>query len=271
MSIYFDAAKSKLAANLSDYRLIDTIQNGTNESAVFTNDKTNIKILYSPELKRFFLFRGEAGCAIDDYSELQSYFFEASDDEDADLRDAASVANEFTDTLGATPYTPVIPAASRKVGKKDRDNDETSAVFFVNRIPTILPECRNALLQHKAHYDMLLPNNFCEEVVNAAVDAMLKNKSSAKGKETAEKFFEFLSEMYSTGDLDVKSIITITILNHITGDENIEYVEELLSADLIKAWKSARHFIGKDVKPEKVSKYKQMSNAYREQLQNQNR
>ena len=46
----------------------------------------------------------------------------------------------------------------------------------------------------------------------------------------------------------------------------MEYVDSLLSDNLKKAWKSARKFIGKEVKPEKESKYKQMSDRYRSQL-----
>ena len=72
--------------------------------------------------------------------------------------------------------------------------------------------------------------------------------------------------MYDSGDMDVKSIITMTILNSITGEERIGYVESLLSDTLKKSWKSARKFIGKTVKPEKESKYKQMSQQYRSQL-----
>ena len=58
----------------------------------------------------------------------------------------------------------------------------------------------------------------------------------------------------------------MTILNSITGEERIEYVNSLLSDNLKKAWKSARKFIGKQVKPEKESAYKQMSDKYRSQL-----
>ena len=54
--------------------------------------------------------------------------------------------------------------------------------------------------------------------------------------------------------------------NSITGEERIEYVDSLLSDTLKKSWKSARRFIGKQVKPEKESKYKQMSDQYRAQL-----
>lgn len=264
MSNYFEAVTGKFIENLSAFRVVSTDSEGGNESVVLTDGSVKAKIVYSPEVKRFFLFKGEAECADDDFEQMQSYFFEPSGDEGADLREAASVANEFSETfVGVDVSAPVIPAASRKLSKKERENDENSAVYFANRIPAVLPECREPLLQHKEHYGMLLPNKFCDEVVNAAVAEMLGDKTR---KKDTEEFFALLDKMYATGDLDVKSIITMTILNRITGEERIEYVESLLSDGTKKAWKSARRFIGKKVKPEKESKYQQLSQKYRSQL-----
>lgn len=266
MSIYFDTAKNRFMENLSTFTLVSSEEKGSSEAAVFTNGKMNAKLLYAPDAKRFYLFKGEPGCADDEYIELQSYFFEPSDDGDSDIREATSVANEFSETLGGNLSAPAVPAASRRVNKKERDTDEASAIYFVNRIPNILPECREPLLQHKEHYEMLLPDNFCAEVVNVAVEKML---SSKKDKKKTEEFFAFINKMYAVGGLDVKSIITMTILNSITGEQRIAQVEEYLSPELAKAWRMARRYIGKEVKPEKESKYQQMSKAYRSELQNQ--
>lgn len=266
MSIYFDAFITKFMENVNSFELVSSESNGKNETAVFTNEKFNTKVVYSPEVNRFYLFKGEVNCSDDDYIEIQSYFFEPSDNNESDLRAAASVANEFSETLNGGLFAPVVPTASRKLSKKDRENDEASAIYFVNRIPNILPECREPLLQHKAHYEMLLPNKFCDEVVTAAVAKMLGDKSK---KAKSEEFFKFLENMYVSGDMDVKSIITMTILNSITGEERIEYVESFLSSDMNKAWRMARRYIGKEVKPEKESKYQQMSKEYRSQLESQ--
>ncbi len=266
MSIYFDTAKSRFMENISTFRLVSEEQKGSSEIALFTNDKMNAKLLYAPDAKRFYLFKCELGCGEDEYVELQSYFFETSGDEQADIREAISVANEFSETLGGNLSAPSVPTASRKMSKKERDTDEASAIYFVNRIPNVLPECREPLLQHKEHYEMLLPNKFCEEVVTVAVDKMLSTKSE---KNKAQEFFAFIDKMYSLGGMDVKSIITMTILNSITGEKRIEQVEGYISSELSKAWRMARRYIGKEVKPEKESKYQQMSREYRSQLENQ--
>ncbi len=263
MSVFFDAAVSRFIENMNGYSAVFSDTKDNQETAILTNGTTNVKIVYSPDVKRFFLFTGEADCGEDGYQQIQSYFYEPTGDNIVDLREAGSVANEFADTMGAPAPVSLIPDSARKLSRKERENDDTSAVYFVNRIPGVLPECREPLLMHKEYFGMLLPNKFCEEVVISAVARLLSDKSR---KPQAEEFFAFLSKMYDSGDMDVKSIITMTILNSITGQERIEYVEGLLSETLRKSWKSARKFIGKTVKPEKESKYKQAADQYRAQL-----
>ena len=218
MSIFFEATIARFIENMDGYMLVSSQSEGTGETAVLTNGNMNVKIVYAPDNKRVFLFTGEAGCGDDDYEQAQSYFFESSGDNYTDLREAGSVGNEFADTLGASAPVTVIPDSARKLSKKDRENDDTSAVYFVNRIPGILTECREPLLMHKEYFGMLLPNKFCEEVVISAVTRLLNDKSR---KSQAEEFFAFLNKMYDSGDMDVKSIITMTILNSITGQERI--------------------------------------------------
>lgn len=263
MSVIFDAVISRFMENVSGYAVAEATTKGTQETAILNNGQTKVKIVYSPDIKRFHLFSGDITCPDDELTQLQTYFFEPSGDSVSDMREASSVANEFSDTLEGPAPVSIVPEASRKMSKKERDTDESSAVYFVNRIPGVLPECREPLLLHKDYFDMLLPNKFCEEVVNSAVARLLSDKSR---KRQTEDFFAFLNRMYDSGDMDVKSIITMTILNSITGEERIEYVNSLLSDNLKKAWKSARKFIGKQVKPEKESAYKQMSDKYRSQL-----
>lgn len=268
MSIYFEAVVSRFIENLKEFEVMSSEDQGENEAAILTDGSLKAKIVYSPDVRRFFLFKGDADCADDDFVQMQSYFFEPTGDKDADLREAGSVANEFTDTFGGTSAAvPIVPDSSRKASRKDRENDETSAVYFANRIPSVLPECREPLLQHKEYFEMLLPNKFCDEVVNAAVAKLLSDKSQ---KKKTEEFFAFLDKMYVSGDLDVKSIITMTILNNITGEERMAYVEGLLSDDLKKSWRAARRFIGKEVKPEKETTYQQLSKHYRSQLMDNN-
>ena len=224
MSVFFDAVISRFLENNKGFAAASTETKGSQEIAVITDGKANAKIVYSPDVNRFFLFRGEANCADGDYTELQSYFFEPTGDNASDIREAGSVANEFSETFGGPAPMNVIPDASRKTSKKDRESDESSAVFFVNRIPGILPECREPLLMHKEYFEILLPNKFCDEVVVSAVARLLP------------------------------------------GVDQLLENTKLLSSDMAKAWRSARRFIGRQVKPEKESAYKQMSDKYRAQL-----
>lgn len=262
--MYFEAAIARFTENLDKFKVVSSENANGHETAVLTDGKTSAKIVYAPDVNRFYLFKGAADCGDDGFEEVQSYFFELTGDNASDLREALSVANEFSESFDGGVQAVTVPSSSRTASKKDRENDETSAVYFVNRIPSVLPECREPLLQHKEHYEMLLPNKFCDEVVTAAVAKVLSDKTQ---KKKAEELFAFFEKMYYSGDMDVKSIITMTILNSITGEERIAYVEGLLSSDMAKAWRSARRFIGRQVKPEKETAYQQLTKQYREQAQ----
>lgn len=244
----FDAAKNKFLNLIAEegFTMEKESFDDNGGAAVYKNDKMKLRLELRPAEKRFVLFRGEADAAADDMEEYQSYLFDvdAGDGE----RQAESVAYEFADNIATAKAAPVQNTYTRQ--KKDRNADESSAPFFINRIPTIMPECREPLLKHKAHYEALLPNFFCEEVVKPAMLEMLRRGDDQK-KATA--FFELLSNHYVSGDLNVKSIIVQTLLNSITGERDIEYVEGKLSDDLKKAWKLGRKYIGKNVKPEKKS------------------
>lgn len=249
MKKYFDAAKNRFLNLISDegFKLTREFSDDTSCYAEFANDKTKLKLELKPAEKRFYLYRADG--EEEELALSQNYLFDiaAGDDE----HQAESAAYEFAESVSSP--APVKSAADKGTytrQKKDKNTDESSAPFFVNRIPSIMPECREPLLKHKAHYETLLPNSFCEEVVKPA---MLKMIKEGKDKKKINDFFELLSNHYATGDLNAKSIIVQTLLNSITREPDIEYVEGKISEDLKKAWRAGRKYIGKNVKPEKKS------------------
>lgn len=244
----FDAAKNRFLGLISaeGYKIESEHCDDSGCWAVYANDSTKLKLELNPAEKRFYLYRGESDTPNDQLGEDQSYLFdmEAGDGE----RQAESVAYEFADTIAAPRPVSQQKAYTRQ--KKDKSTDESSAVFFVNRVPSIMPECREPLLKHKNHYETLLPNFFCEEIVKPAMHEMLR-KGSEKAK--INSFFDLLSNHYKSGDLNTKSIIIHTLLNTITDEKQIEYVESKIDEELLKAWKLGRKYIGKEVKPERKS------------------
>ena len=259
MKQYFESVRNKMLETLAEknYELKSENHSSKALSAIMDNGTDSLRLEYVFASKQFVLSRGEAGCAADDYTQTQSYLFdpEAGDE----MRHTSSVANEFLDTLQSRK--PVNYAASQK-RKKDKDSDESSAAFFVNRIPTVLPECREPLLRHKAHYETLLPRHFCEEVVTVALrDAFDKGE---KAKQRA--FFELVNSLYAVGDLDAKAIIMQVIMPVVSSEQEVSFVESIVSSDFKKAWAAAKRYHGKEVKPEKVSAYAKMAKYQAETL-----
>ena len=204
---YLRAVADRMASALPDYQLADV----TSSSALFTSEEAAFRVEYCESTKTFDLYRGVDSANM---IKTQSYLFDPAEGDD--MRQADSAAYDFIDAIT------VKPKAARAQMRRAADNsagDESTALFFVNRIPSVLPECRQPLLDHKAHYETLLPEKFCDEVVTAALDNMLR---SGKEGEKLRKFCELLSSMYLNGNLDTKSIIVQTILNSVTRPADIQ-------------------------------------------------
>lgn len=251
MKQYFESVKNKMLETLGEkaFELKTESTSGKAITAIMENETESLRLEYVFSDKQFVLSRGEVGCASDDYVRAQSYLFdpEAGDE----MRHTSSVANEFLDTLQSRK--PVNYASSQKK-KKDKDSDESSAVFFVNRVATVMPECREPLLRHKSHYGELLPRYFCEEVVAVAL-----RDAFAKGEKAKQRsFFELINSIYATSDLDTKAIIMQVIMPEV-GEEQRAFVESIMSVEFKKAWSAAKKYHGKEVKPEKVSAYAKMA------------
>ena len=167
------------------------------------------------------------------------------------MREAESIANDFLDTLGS--QTRKRQAVEKRKKREKGEERTVDTTFLINRFVTLFPDLKYALQVHKTHYDVLLPVNFVEEAVLPEIRELLQSGDAAR----QEKLFELLSQCYKMGDLDVKSIITIVILNTVEGPAAVG-AEEMLSDELLAAWKYARRMKGKNVKPEKVQKLQKL-------------
>ncbi|MBE6760362.1 MAG: hypothetical protein E7554_09825 [Ruminococcaceae bacterium] len=252
MKEYFDSVRNKLAEGLADqgYTVKSENYTGSNLGAILENETDALLLEYISKDKQFVLSRGEAGCAKDDFVQAQAYLFDT--DAGDDMRHTTSVANEFLDTLQAKKSA---VGGTYKRAKKDKDSDESSANFFVNRLATVLPECREPLLMHKNHYGMLLPRHFCEEVGTVALADAFRKGEKAKMR----GFAELVNNIYPTADMDTKAIIMQVLMPVITAEKDVEFVEGIVSAEFSKSWRCARKYHGKEVKPEKLSAYAKMA------------
>lgn len=243
---YIRSIADRMAAALTDYQLVEVTASG----AVFTSEDSAFRVEYCESTKTFDLYRGADSSNL---VKTQSYLFDPAAGDD--MRQADSAAYDFIDALTVKPKT--AKTRYQRAATDTTTGDESSALFFVNRIPGILPECRQPMIDHKAHYETLLPEKFCDEVVTVALGNMLR---SGKDGDKLRKFCELLSAMYLNGNLDTKSIIVQTILNSVTRPADIEYIEDMLSEELRRSWASGRKFIGKTLPPEKDSYIRKLGN-----------
>jgi len=253
MKEYFDSVRNKLLEGLADRGFSVKSENytGSNPGAIFENETEALLLEYITKDKQFVLSRGEAGCAREDFVQAQAYLFDPSAGDE--MRHTSSVANEFLDTLQTRKAANAVGTYRR--AKKDKDSDESSAVFFVNRLATVLPECREPLLRHKNHYGVLLPRYFCEEVGAVAVADAFRKGEKAKMR----GFAELVNTIYPTADMDTKAIIMQVLMPAVTDERDVEFVEAIVTADFAKAWSCARKYYGKEVKPEKLTAYAKMA------------
>lgn len=256
----FEIIRTKVLERLSGFGIAAEEETQKIISCRFESESDAVVLSYDKQKKLYELFRGAKEDKNEQLTKLQSYLF---DEEAGDgTKEANSVANEFIDSLVAKPVKSAV--AQRR--RADKASDESSAIFFVNRIPSVMPECREPLLLHKSHYEQVLPRYFCEEVVNVAfADARRKGE---KGK--LSQFCNLLSNMYKSGDLDTKSIIVQVILASVPQSE-VEYINSLLSDDLSKAWKHGRKWYNRKVKAPKKTAMEKFTDAQARTLRDMER
>lgn len=241
----FTIVRNKLVEGLASagYALKSEDTSGSRMTAIIASADEQLKLEYNDKL--FILYRGAVDETEANLVKSQTYLFDKSAGDG--VREAAGVANEFLETLQKKAGAG-LPAAQAQRRRKDKDTDENDAIFFVNRIATVLPECREPLAAHKKHYEQLLPRFFCEEVVSVAQNDMIK--SGNKGK--LAEYCQLLENMYTKGDLDTRSIIMQVLLGSVDSADYAK-LEPCFDSEFVKAWAAARKLYGKNVRPEKKS------------------
>ena len=98
----------------------------------------------------------------------------------------------------------------------------------------------------KDSYETFRTATFTKNEVLPTINDFLKSGDKSR----ISKFGKLISDLYKNGDLSVRSIITIVILNNL--DEASEgKIKQNLSEELKNAYESAKKYKNKAVKPEK--------------------
>lgn len=216
------------------------------KAAVFLGDGIAYSVIFRESRKRFELRScGMEGDEPDGkWKGLSMWLFDPEND---GTDQAQSIANDFVETLQGPKQTAI--ARSKKKRRKDDDNN-VDTVFFFNRFVGLFPELKNELADERALYGDGRPVTFARQKLLPKVEALC---AAGTDKNAIGKACGLFCEMYVSGDMDVRSIITIVILNGLSA-KALENLQPLFTTEMAKGFKSAHKMKGKNVKPEKVKK-----------------
>lgn len=244
------------ALEAQGFNKLNVSNTGSDEMvSLYANDAIAYSVIYYADKNRMVL--ESCGMTEDgpdnDWRAIATWMF---DPEINDKKDANSIANDFVATVSA----PVRQKAQqRQLKKKKRDEDgNVDPVFLYKRLVTVLSDLKDEIFNEEDCYDPFRSATFAKTFVVPKVNELL----SSGNRQQITKLGAVLSAQYKNGDMDCRSIITIVILNGIEGEKNEELMDEALDDMLKKAWKFARRYRGKEVKPEKPkkkSKFQQMA------------
>lgn len=215
-------------------------------AALFTAKETAYSVLFNEKKKRFELRTCDAEDGKPDgkWKSLSVWLFDPESD---GASEAESISNDFVETIRGPKRVDAIKAKKKR--KKDDENNP-DPVFFFNRFAGIFPELRGELNAERAQYGDVRAVRFARGSLVPRVEALCAQDG---GQEKAKRCGGLLNDMYVSGDMNVRSIITIVVLNGLSAAA-LENLEPQFSDELKRAAASARKWKGKTVKPEKRKK-----------------
>lgn len=187
---------------------------------------------------------GEVG----DWRSLSLWLF---DEKEGDKRDAESILSDFLDVVRG-PKRVAVVQQKRKRGKDDERN--VDPLFFMNRLVNIFPELKDELNEEKIVYGQVRFVTFVKQKVVPKCEGLAVNYPDS---EPCKKLCALLDDMYKNGDLDLRSIVTVSLLNTMS-DEAFASLRDRVGEELQKDLKYTRKLKGKKIKPEKQKKQKKV-------------
>lgn len=216
------------------------------EAVTFSTPEVAYCLRYNRKSQRFELCStsmnddGEPG----DWRSLSMWLF---DENTGEHDDAESILNDFLEVVRG-PKRVAVVQQKRKRGKDDER--VVDPLFFMNRLVGVFPELKDELNEEKIIYGQVRFVTFTKQKVAPRCEQLL---SASPDGEAAKKLYALLDDMYQNGDLDLRSIITVALLNTMS-DEAFASLYERVGEGLQKDLKFTRKLKGKKIKPEKPKK-----------------
>ena len=243
----FDIVNKKVSEVLSSQGFKkQSVKSGNNDEMVmlYTNESIAYSVVYYKSKKYMVLrscsvFDGEPD---NEWKTLSTWMFNPDVDTE---NEASSIGNDFAQMLSPTQVN-----KNTKTARKRKSNDDGNGdpIFFSKRLVAVIPELKDEIKYEERNYSPFRCVTFTRQKIVPRINSILKQGN----KKDIDKLAEILSNQYNYGNLDVRSCITVVILNSIESEESEKILWDRLSPNLQKAWKAAKRFKGKKVKPEKV-------------------
>lgn len=220
------------------------------QAEMFKTDEVAYGLFYNKSSQQFELKSttlDEEG-APGEWRNLSSWLF---DRETGDKADAESIANDYLDIIRGPKRVALLQQKAKKGKKDERVIDP---LFFMNRLAVIFPDVKEAMKNERILYGQIRFATFTKTIVAPIVEDIALRYADS---EVMEKLCSLLSDMYKDGDLDLRSLITISIFNNMK-EEAFLVIREKLSDELKLDTRYTRKLIGKNIKPEKPKKEKKV-------------
>lgn len=243
----FDLIVSKLAGVLEPKgfeRQSELVQEENGTMALFIGEAAVYSVLYNEEETRFELRTADMTDEgpDDNWRSISNWIF---DDQHDGIKEAESIANDFIETLQGNNRQEAIRRAKRKA-HKDKDNNP-DPIFFFKRLVSVFPELKDEIANETVAYESFRGVTFAREFVLPKVQAQAKKQ----GAESTKKLASLFEDFYKNGDMDVRSIITMVLLNGISHEQDRANILEHMSPAFQKYYRRALPYRTKKVRPEK--------------------
>ena len=242
----FDLIVKKTAQTLEaqGFTQVPDFEDEQGPAVLFTNKDAAYSIVFKTEQNMFEL---RSTNMTDDgpntsWKSVSNWIFDPEQDT---LNEAESISSDFIETLEGPIRIAAIKNAQRQ-SFKDEDNSP-NALFFFKRLVNVFPALKEEINEERDSHVGFRSVTFTKACVVPKVERLAIEK---KGAPAFKKLCELLDDFYKNGDLDVRSIITIVILNNLS-NEAAQNIVEQVGSQLKKAYKYGVKWQGKTAKPER--------------------
>lgn len=244
----FQLIQTALAAELTQqgFKEPQPLEDPDGQAVIFAAEQVAYSLLYDRKKKSFLLrstnLDGQGRPTA--WRSLSTWLF---DPDTGERPDAESIVNDFLEVVRGPRRVEMVQQQRKRAKGEDRNVDP---MFFVNRLVGLFPDLKEPLNEEKIVYGRVRYITFIKQHVLPEMESLLRDYPES---EPAQKLSELLDDMYKSGDLDLRSIVTYVVIDGLSG-ESFSKLYELMGDELRKVAKPARKLIGKTIKPEKKKK-----------------